>query len=100
MSDTQKRDAVQREFYAPYYKSEYDESALPLEEVDVLVIDSMIDEIVRLRAILAALREPSKEVFGAALRAYSESLSVTHKPRFISAILAAVAAAEQEVGRD
>ena len=54
----------------------------------------------RAERILAALREPSKEVFGAALRAYSESLSVTHKPRFISAIRAAVTAAEQEVGRE
>lgn len=93
MSDTEKRDAVQQEFYAQAAAT-----GLPYEYCHTLVVDSMTDEIVRLRAILAALREPSKEVFGAALRAYSESLSVTHKPRFISAILAAVAAAEQEVG--
>ena len=54
----------------------------------------------RAERILAALREPSKEVWGAALKAYNEALFATHTPRLISALLAAVAAAEQEVGRE
>ena len=52
---------------------------------------SMADEIVRLRRILAALREPSEAVMQAAVRDYSGDLR--------DAIRAAVAAAEVEADR-
>ena len=50
----------------------------------------MAREILRLRRILAALREPSEQVVESVLEKYG----------LIDAIRAAVAAAEQEVGRE
>ena len=54
----------------------------------------------RANRILAALRAPSKEVWGAALEAYNNAPFATHTPRLIRALLAAVTASEQEVGRE
>jgi hypothetical protein len=55
-------------------------------------VPAMADEIVRLRRILDALREPSEAVLKAAVLNYGGDLT--------DAIRAAVAAAEQEVSND
>lgn len=58
-------------------------------------------EIDRLRRILAALREPSDKMLESMLDGYGVGQFVAfHRTRLIDAIRAAVAAAEQEVGRD
>ena len=59
---------------------------------DYIDLDAMADEIVRLRSILAALREPSEAV--------SEAGALCGSPLADDIISAAVAAAEQEVSND
>ena len=80
MSKTNERDAVMLEFWKSRGVHVYDSEA-------------MADEIVRLRTILAALREPSDAVIEWEDPAFP--LTVADQD-----ILAAVAAAEQEVGRE
>ena len=63
-------------------------------------IDRLLAENDRLRAILAALREPSKGAWSAALAAFNNASFPSHAPRLINALRAAVTAAEQEVGRE
>ncbi len=63
-----------------------------LKEYGIDQWDVMADEIVRLRRILDALREPSEAVLKAAVLNYGGDLT--------DAIRAAVAAAEQEVSND
>lgn len=75
------RDEVCQEFGA-WYRGE-----IP-EEVHWRAAEAMADEIVRLRAILAALREPSEAIVKAAASTYFTT----------EALQRAVAAAEQEVG--
>lgn len=102
MSDTEKRDAVlalMEEFRMTWVQQSAPNGYAMVAEIARLRDENAAQraEINRLRAILAALREPSKEVWGAALEAYNHALFATHTPRLISAIRAAVAAAEQEV---
>ena len=54
----------------------------------------------RAERILAALRAPSTKVLCAALAAFNNAPFPSHTPRLISALLAAVEATEQEVGRE
>ena len=84
MTDTEKRDAVLKEFCEMAFSSH---SGNEREE-------RMAAEIVKLRAILAKLREPSVAV---GVAAYN---SDCHEGEYDldDAIRAAVAAAEQEVG--
>lgn len=90
MRDVEKRDTVQKEFYG-----QAGAMGLPYEYCHTLVVDSMTDEIVRLRAILAALREPSESIMHTA---YLASFQHTLFERAWTATLcAAVTAAEQEV---
>jgi hypothetical protein len=63
-----------------------------LKEFGIDQWDVMADEIVRLRAILAKLREPSEAVTKAAVLNYGGDLT--------DAIRAAVAAAEQETSTE
>ena len=101
MSDTAKREAVVERFYAQHYGTMMGAAVL-----DVLVTNAMADRIVeleaaeaerdRLRRILAALREPSEGV----VDAMENWLVWTDRPYMRNAIRAAVAAAEQEVGRE
>lgn len=79
MSETSERDAVMLEFWKG-------------DGVHVYDSEAMADEIVRLRTILAALREPGGRVIEWEDPAFP--LTVADQE-----ILAAVAAAEQEVGR-
>lgn len=74
------RDEVCQEFGA-WYRGE-----IP-EEVHWRAAEAMADEIVRLRAIIAALREPSEAVVKAAASTYFTTESLQR----------AVAAAEEEV---
>lgn len=82
------REDVLKEFSRPYQSH---------EDVGGPDADAMADEIVRLRRILAALREPNEAVSDAAF----ESFYGIDMPKPLTwAIRAAVAAAEQEVSDD
>ncbi len=102
VSDTAKRDAVVERFYAQHYGTMMGAAVL-----DVLVTNAMADRIVELEAaveranrILAALREPSENVSKAVWSTWGLWDSQNHFAATLHALVrAAVAAAEQEVGR-
>lgn len=92
MTDTTKRDAVLEE-YRPAAGERVSLLGVAYLENPVKVFD-MADEIVRLRDILALLRKPNEGV----VRAANKSFYGVDKPNSLTwAIIAAVAAAEQEV---
>lgn len=106
MSDTEKRNAVLKKFYERSY-----EKTAGRGELDDLIIDAMTDHIVRLERILDKLREPSFALEAAGHQAYvikigqiyaDEGHVARHHQTLAinSAIRAAVATAEQEVGRE
>jgi len=77
------REDVLEEFGSTACESECD-------SCDCMADQKMADEIVRLRSVLAALREPSEAVLKAAAMHYGDLRDL---------LIVAVAAAEQEVGQ-
>ena len=63
-------------------------------------VDELRQRAERAERILAALRAPSTKVLCAALAAFNNAPFPSHTPRLVSALLAAVEATEQEVGRE
>ena len=100
MSDTAKRAKVLKKstpdadqpWRQPYELAQVIERARKLAMDERATVMRQAQELARLRAILAALREPTEKVTRAAVRGYSGDM--------VDAIRGAVAAAEQEVDRE
>lgn len=86
-----RRHAVLCEFIRPYQSH---------EDIGGFDAEAMADRIVRLERILYALREPSVGAVDAAWAVYQAQTWWDERDDMSRAIRAAVAAAEQEVGRE